>query len=176
MSTIATPYLRSYWVTPGKLLAGCYPGARTPAEAQAKLDGLVGVGIRHVVSLMEVTEKGHSHEPFVPYETPFKARGIHCTRMPIPDFHVPSVPEMVAILDGIDETIAAGAPTYVHCWGGKGRTGTVVGCYLVRHGMAQPDRAVDRIQELQAQCKGSLAPSPENETQRQFVREWQPGQ
>ena len=26
-------------------------------------------------------------------------------------------------------------PVYVHCWGGIGRTGTVVGCWLVRHGM-----------------------------------------
>lgn len=44
----------------------------------------------------------------------------------------PTVDQMRAILDAIDR--AAGSIVYVHCWGGHGRTGTVAGCYLVRHG------------------------------------------
>ena len=171
-----TAFQRSYWVIPGKLMADCYPGAKTAAEAQEKLNGMVAAGIRHTVSLMEEGETGRHGEPFVPYEAPFRSRGINCVRMPIRDMNIPSVDEMRAILDGIDSGIAAGTPTYVHCWGGKGRTGTVVGCYLIRHGLAQPASAVDRITELQAMTNGTLSPSPENERQRRFVAEWMPGQ
>jgi protein-tyrosine phosphatase len=35
---------------------------------------------------------------------------------------------MTTILDAIDESMTAGKPVYVHCWGGMGRTGTVIGC------------------------------------------------
>ena len=171
-----TPFQRSYWVVPGKLLAGCYPGDKTSSGAQAKLEGMVSSGIRHVVNLMEEGETDRQGHPFVPYEAPFAARGINTVRMPIRDFGIPSVAEMAAILDNLDAAIAAGTPSYVHCWGGKGRTGTVVGCYLVRHGLTAPDRAVERIQELQALCHGSLSPSPENDRQRRFVADWRPGQ
>ena len=46
----------------------------------------------------------------------------------------PARQAMVTILDTIDQAVADGRTVYVHCWGGVGRTGTVVGCYLVRHG------------------------------------------
>ena len=35
-----------------------------------------------------------------------------------------------------------GRKVYVHCWGGVGRTGTVVGCYLVRQGEREADPTV----------------------------------
>lgn len=175
MSPLKTPYQRSYWVTPGKLLAGYYAGALTTDEAARKVEGLLEAGIRHVVNLMDEAERGHQGEPFVPYQAAFSARGVSGVRMPIKDMHTPSMDEMIAILDDIDESIAAGAPTYLHCWGGKGRAGTVVGCWLIRHGMVQPGLAVDRIKDLQAQCNGALAPSPENDEQRDFVRGWEAG-
>jgi protein-tyrosine phosphatase len=34
---------------------------------------------------------------------------------------------MVRILNQIDMCIKYDKPVYVHCWGGKGRTGTVIG-------------------------------------------------
>ena len=36
---------------------------------------------------------------------------------------------MVAILDSLDTAIADEHTIYLHCWGGIGRTGTVVGCW-----------------------------------------------
>lgn len=173
---MSTPFERSYWIVPGKFMAGCYPGDQNADKAAAKLEGMVEAGIRHVVNLMEEREFGHQGVPFAPYKAAFSARGINCVRMPIKDMHTPSAEEMVAILDNIDEAIAAGAPTYVHCWGGKGRTGTVVGCWMVRHAMVQPERAVDRIKDLQALCGGKLQPSPENPTQVRFLEGWKRGQ
>jgi ADP-ribosylglycohydrolase len=50
------PFDRSYWVVPGRLLAGCYPGSQDQTEAGRKLRGLVEHGIRSVVDLMEPGE------------------------------------------------------------------------------------------------------------------------
>ena len=46
---------------------------------------------------------------------------------------------MTRILDDVDAALADGGAVYVHCWGGIGRTGTVVGCWLVRHGLDDGD-------------------------------------
>jgi protein-tyrosine phosphatase len=175
MNVAATPFLRSYWVVTGSLLAGCYPGDSVPAEADKKLDGLASAGILHVVNLMEEGETNRQGEPFVPYQPHFLARGIDCVRIPIQDFSTPTVDHMRVILDDIDAAIGGAAPTFVHCWGGRGRTGTVVGCYLVRHGLRHPEHALGAITELQAGCAGTLSPSPESEPQREFVRHWTPG-
>ena len=169
------PFQRSYWVVPAKLLAGCYPGDSVSAEADEKLDGLASAGICHVVNLMEEDETNRQGKPFVPYQPEFLARGIECVRIPIRDFSIPTVETMRAILDDIDAAIGGGAPTFVHCWGGRGRTGTVVGCYLVRHGIHPPEHALAAITELQAGCGGTLSPSPESEPQRELVRHWTPG-
>ena len=61
------PFDRSYWVIPGKLLAGTYPGDKDPAEARRKLQGLLDCGVRHVINLMEKDEVDHSGRLFVPY-------------------------------------------------------------------------------------------------------------
>ena len=51
-------------------------------------------------------------------------------------------PFLKHILDEIDGAILNGKTVYVHCLGGIGRTGTVVGCYLVRHGIAAGGKAL----------------------------------
>ena len=79
---------------------------------------------------------------------------------------------MVTILDRIDQALADGRPVYVHCWGGKGRTGTVVGCYLVRHGIAEVKAALRLIQEMRCNDPRAHEPSPETKEQSQFVLHW----
>ncbi len=66
---------------------------------------------------------------------------------------------------------------YVHCWGGIGRTGTVVGSWLVRHGVMAPEQALDLLTELRASDRGAgHRRSPETPEQRAFVRRWRPGE
>jgi protein-tyrosine phosphatase len=61
---------------------------------------------------------------------------------------------------------------YVHCWGGFGRTGTVVGCHLVRHGRSGA-AALARLNELRRETPYAAHPSPEREAQRALVRSWE---
>ena len=61
--------------------------------------------------------------------------------MPIEDLSVPTLADMERILGAIDDELAAGRAVYLHCWGGIGRTGTVVGCYLVRQGLTAGPRS-----------------------------------
>jgi hypothetical protein len=59
---------------------------------------------------------------------------------------------------------------YVHCRGGRGRTGTVVGCHFVRRGSTGRD-ALLRLAELwKTVAKSAWKPaSPETNAQRSFV-------
>ena len=69
MTAQLVPFPRSYWVIPGKLLAGCYPGSKDPWEATDKLTALINSGIRHVINLMEPDERDVTGLRFVPYDT-----------------------------------------------------------------------------------------------------------
>ena len=50
------PDLHAYWIEPGVLIAGEYPGAQTEAEAERKLASLLDVGVRRFVDLTEEGE------------------------------------------------------------------------------------------------------------------------
>ena len=80
---------------------------------------------------------------------------VHFVRYPIRDNDVSSIEQMVAILDTIDHAISSELPVYVHCWGGVGRTGTVVGCYLARHGIATGQECLAKIMYFRVSSIGS---------------------
>lgn len=170
------PFPRAYWVLPGALLAGLYPGHFDSIEAEQKLRALLGCGIRKVINLMEPNERDYRGQPFIPYIERLRAlagadRTIAWARYPIPDGGLPSHEQMRAILDDIDASLAAGQPVYVHCWGGKGRTGTVIGCFLVNHYQMSGDAALQQITVLRQHIQ-PFQPAPENEAQCDFVRNW----
>lgn len=171
------PFSQSYWVVPGKLMAGQYPGSLLPEQAEQRIAAMVRCGIRHVINLMEDDEVNREGQPFVPYIGRMRElaaeRGeqVGWSRYAIRDGGIPTRALMVQILDDIDQAIAAGRPVYIHCWGGKGRTGTVVGCYLIRSGLAAPETVLDRIIRLRENIRPRQA-SPETEEQRAFVRSW----
>jgi hypothetical protein len=52
---LKVPFNRSYWVVPGKLLAGCYPGSEDSIEEERNLKGLIQAGIRHVTVFFHIT-------------------------------------------------------------------------------------------------------------------------
>jgi len=80
---------------------------------------------------------------------------------------------MATILGGSDAALDRRGTGYVHCWGGIGRTGTVVGCWLVRHGLTGKG-ALRQIAEWWQYVEKSRIHrmSPQTQGQRDFVRDW----
>ena len=64
---------------------------------------------------------------------------------------------------------------YVHCWGGKGRTGKVVGCYLALHGFAVGNDVINKIKELRKNTEDFSDLSPETRGQINMVVNWTKG-
>ena len=178
---LKVPFMQSYWVVSGKLLAGVYPGSEDPMEQKRNLNGLIQKGIRHVISLMEPEEYDPSDTLFPPYvdhmESFAQKLKISVTfdQISIKDFSVPTEGRMIRILNQIDLCIKYDKPVYVHCWGGKGRTGTVVGCYLARHGMSVGSDVLERIKELRKDTEDFSDPSPETREQINMVVNWADG-
>ncbi len=179
----APPTTRCYWVVRGRLLAGAYPGDPDPKAHAARLEKLWGAGIRTFVSLMEEHETNNKGVPFAKYADDVAALAARtgepasCVRFAIKDVSVTTPSVMVSILDFIDREVSAGRPVYVHCFGGIGRTGTVVGCWLLRRGLASREDVLQVIARLrQKDEQRASRPSPETEQQVSFMRTWsEPG-
>jgi len=175
---LKAPFNRSYWVVPGKLLAGAYPGSEDPIEEEKNLKGLIQSGIRHVISLMEPQEYNRPDDPVPPYvdhmESIAQKLKISVTfdQISIKNFSVPTERQMVRILNQIDMCIKYDKSVYVHCWGGKGRTGTAVGCYLARNGIAASSDVIEMIKELRKNTENFSDPSPETKEQINMVIKW----
>ena len=88
---------------------------------------------------------------------------------------IPSDAHMDRILDLIDQCIENDQPVYIHCWGGRGRTGTVVGCYLKKHGYAAGQKTLDLIRNLRQNTEDHYKASPETSEQVDMVLRWGKG-
>ena len=154
----------SYWVT-DTLAAGQYPGSKDAEETTAKVARFVEAG---VTTFVDLTHRWDRMEPYEQLLTP--QTRLH---FPIVDNDVPTADEMTTILDAIDTALEHDEAVYVHCWGGHGRTGTVIGCWLVRHG-ATPDEAIALIHERRRALPVFRANplSPQTRPQHAFVHAW----
>jgi protein-tyrosine phosphatase len=154
------------------LLAGEYPGTYREDATREKLAKFLDAGIRTFIDLTE------EREPLTKYdrllrkladERKIETRHI---RISVRDGCIPNERALMErILATIREEMDAGRPVYVHCWGGIGRTGTVIGCWLVEQGLAGDD-AVARIAELRRHTPDGHMPSPESAEQRRYICEW----
>jgi atypical dual specificity phosphatase len=157
-----------YWLIEGKL-AGCarpggargpqagqHPGAYpswddTPEARQALDEDLAWLRTEGVGAVLSLTE------------TPLPAgalerHGLAGLHLPVDDLTPPTPLQLEHALGFIDEQMARGHAIAVHCLMGQGRTGTVLGAYLIRAG-ALPEQALSRLRAI---CPGAVG-SPEQE-------------
>lgn len=132
-------------------------------------------GVRHVVSLIEPAEELRRGAYVEGYDTALARHGIGLSRFAVPDLQAPTVEQMRAILDDIDLHLRRGDIVFVHCNGGIGRAGTVAGCWLVRHGVAPPSSAIDRLNALRSGCTDPVCEAPQTPLQAKLIEGWQPG-
>ena len=111
-------------------------GCRGP-RSDADLAFLSSVGVRALVRLAGEEETGLT-------SADVQRHGISDCYEPVRDRTAPSQEQLDRIIDFIGATLASGQPVAVSCGAGCGRTGTVLGCYLVSKGL-EVDAAIKRL-------------------------------
>ena len=161
--------VHGYFVVPGRLLATEYPGHKTVDKAKRKLAALIAAGVNSFVDLTEAGERTWDGSPMVPYDR-LLPEDVTYRRFPIRDTSVIADDGYDEIVDYIRAELDAGKVVVINCWGGKGRTGTVVGAFLIdTEGVGYPE-VIDRMQELRAGSKKADHPVPDTEEQHRVLR------
>jgi protein-tyrosine phosphatase len=161
--------IHGYWVMNGRLLATEYPGAKDEEKARRKLRVLLDAGVNSFVDLTEASERTWGGAAMVPYSELLDA-DVAYKRFAIRDTSVIDDAGYDRILDYIEAELEAGRVVNVHCWGGKGRTGTVVGAWLIdNEGVGYP-AVIDRMQVLRRGTSKADHPVPDTEEQHDVLR------
>ncbi|MHB1952635.1 MAG: NADAR domain-containing protein [Sulfobacillus sp.] len=106
------------WLVPGKFLIGAYP-----VDWLECLRGHVDL----IFSLMQDNE-----DPRLPeYRERVRELGIELREFPIRDRSVTGLKEAIDIAREVCQELFRGRRIYLHCRGGKGRTGTIAGIVLM---------------------------------------------
>lgn len=166
------PISESYWVEPGRLLAGEYPAHFDTEQTRKRIDALLDAGFTTFIDLTRPNET-IAYIRLLMDEAKIYEVDVKHLRFAIGDFGLPTPELMTKILDTIDAELESGRKVYLHCWGGIGRTGTTVGCYLVRRGKTG-DEALRQLGEWWRRVPKSIIHhnSPETREQVDFILNW----
>ena len=161
------PLPNTYWVIPGRLLAGEHPFGADDADARARLSRLREAGVDYFVDLTQEYEcPGYRHL------LPAVAKHV---RSAIADTWVPDdAAQMEQILSDIRAALALGRCIYVHCRAGIGRTGLVVGCFLAEEEGGNGKAALKLLNRLwrQSERAKTWTKVPQTVEQANYIRQW----
>ena len=142
------------WVLDNQLSGMPFPGVFEPEEDD--IGFLQSKGISLLVSLTLTT----------PDRNLLNQAGIRSVHFPVKDFHAPTVGQLNDFSIMVDKEISEGGRVAVHCYAGKGRTGTFLAAYLVFKG-AEAEGAMALIRKLRP---GSIETIEQEEIVREFYR------
>ena len=161
------PIDNSYRVT-NQIYAGEYPRNKDRESSVIKLQQFESFGITHFIDLTEGRE-------LEPYEEMLYS-GASYQRFPIRDVSVPkSMDEVRKLVKRIIKIVSNNpeAKVYIHCWGGVGRTGLIVGCLLGELYNLCSDEAISKLEQLFLACpKSAKRDTPDTIEQREFIAQY----
>eukprot|EP00904_Undaria_pinnatifida_P008558 jgi/Undpi1/4832/HiC_scaffold_19.g08185.m1 len=191
------PTMESNWVLPGRLLVGAYPASMNDSHHAHLLCTILLQGVTTFVCLQQeyrsegVTEDmWRSGEALRPYfqdalQLLRKLRDIKAAdprgmpeicapqdtdfvHFPIVDCNVADDTKVLHLAAKLAARVARGEVLYLHCWGGHGRTGTVVSIMLhLMYGLSA-DVAMERCQHVHDVRRIPISVgSPQTEAQRE---------
>lgn len=164
----------SYQVIDNKLIAGSYPVSVNKIKTENNLTELCNNNIEVFINLTEksVFEKIGliDYQSQITYFYNKLAKKVEIYNYPIKDFSVPTKEYLLEILNKIDDCLKKNKRVYIHCMGGIGRTGVVIGCYLVYSNIVKNTEALDYLKKLR---KHLGKESPETLKQKKMIEEWE---
>jgi hypothetical protein len=166
MPTMDRPLPNTYWVIPGRVLAGEYPGNPDDTVARARLARLHEAGIN---SFIDLTEDGE----LAPYHHLLLTQTEYL-RSAIVDTGVPNnASQTQELLSSIRAALARGRSVYVHCRAGIGRTGLIIGCFLADEEIngRKALKSLNRLW-LQSERSSSWPQVPQTPEQADYIRHW----
>lgn len=177
------------WIIPDRVILGRFPYIEPsrcpdPEMGEKHLRALVDHRVTTFVCLQDelgpqtamtdpVAHGGGLFHPYLPrvkeladYEPLFLFEGIV-------DKDVPTLDRLVATVARCHELVERGERLYIHCWGGRGRAGTVGACLLASmyrdQGMTG-EEVLLRVQKAYDAREDDDRKSPETEAQRDLIR------
>ena len=161
---ISRPLFQSYYLGERNIYAGEYPGDKYGEKAEAKIKQMTHFGVRHYIDL---TEEGE----LVPYAHLLPKDATY-TRFPIRDCGIPSSLDAVEVLLNHIRELSKrdDGYVYIHCWGGVGRTGTIVACYLAKESFETTMKNL-RYQ-FSEMPKSAHRVTPDTKEQENFIRQY----
>lgn len=135
------------WIVPGQVGAMSVP-------APEDLFRLRQAGVTLLVSLLAE----------VPPAELVQLAGLRLLRLPVENWRAPTEEQICEFVAAVRAELCAGGRVAVHCYGGVGRTGTMIACYLASQGMSGQE-ALDHVR---MQRPGSV----ETEEQERAIFAW----
>jgi ADP-ribosyl-[dinitrogen reductase] hydrolase len=162
--------VHAWWVERPAILAGEYPGSPEPVRASQKVHVLIDAGVRTFVDLTSPEDRLAPYALHVEQAADDRRLDLRHLRFPIPDLGTTTDDEYERAIGAIDAATARGG-VYVHCWGGVGRTGTVVGCLLAEGG-ADYQTVLGQLRAMRAGTRKAGRWCPETDEQHAVVARW----
>jgi len=122
---------RIHWIVPGML-----GGMSLPRRGD--ILRLPEQGVTGIISLTEEASD---------IGTAAHDAGLAWLHLPVEDFHPPSMEQLDDAVSFIRKQIDSGGSVVVHCFAGRGRTGTILAAYLVSTGIP-PAEAITRVRSV----------------------------
>jgi len=177
------PHDTCNYLLPGCLLAGSYPGDRSEPGHSEKILACLEAGVDTFLCLQQRREL-ERFTPYVARAAELRAalpgaegRELEFLHCEVPDGHVTSRHHLAIAVATVVQKLREGRKVYVHCWGGHGRTGTLLCAFLVKAYGLTTEEAKDyfMLTHSQRRVRGGGGPGfwPHSQEQYQQVQSFE---
>ncbi|KAL6750915.1 MAP kinase phosphatase 6 [Haematococcus lacustris] len=179
------------WVVPGTIMQGRYPHMEpeTPGLSEEggrlQLERILQAGLTTFISLQgelpdQVDMPQEGLKGFKPYKTVAEEvvnasgqwRQLHFLHRPVVDMGVPDSSAMRNMIMDLSQRVQSGEVLYIHCHGGRGRSGVLASCLIATMYGLSAEEAIERVSRAYVTRRDGLPGSPDTPKQFDFIRKY----